>query len=397
MSGATSGADSLNGTPGADTIDGLGGADTINGMGGFDLLLGGDGNDWLIADGRDTVQGGAGADTIIATGDFNVLYGDTGASGGQGAGDDAISVSGNNNTVYTTNGADRITLEGANNFVDGGNGNKDQLYFFDKYYSGGTKVTFTADGNGGFVVNGAGITNSTITGVESYWDGTTLRAITAGTHTLCFAAGTQILTATGEVPVEKLRSGDLVATLSGNGAPMKPVLWIGHRRINLIGNPAAEMLHPIRIKAGALGECTPHRDLLVSGDHCLYFDGALVPARLLVNGSSIVVERGMSEVHYYHVELESHDVLLAEGAAAESWLDTGNRLWFENGDVAMMQVDAMLEGYGTGFDASRACAPLVHGGETLAAIRDAIAARALTLAETAAPEVEPLRKAAAAA
>jgi len=383
MSGATSGNDSLNGTAGADTIDGLAGADTINGLGGLDRLLGGDGNDWLIADGGDTVQGNTGADTIISTGDFNVLSGAAEVTNpAQGAENDVIVIDGDNNTVQGANGADTIFLsaESSGNYIDGGNGNGDFLLVSGAF----TLVGGSNNNDPDILYTEAGA--NTVYGIQ---DGN----ITSGA--ICFAAGTDILTAQGEVAVEKLKAGDLVATLSGDGAPMKPVLWVGHRRINLVGNPGAEMLFPIRIKAGALGESTPHRDLLVSGDHCLYFDGALVPARLLVNGSSIVVERGMSEVHYYHVELESHDVLLAQGAAAESWLDTGNRLWFENGDVALMQVDAMLEAYGTGFDASRACAPLVHGGETLAAIRDAIAARALTLAAAEAAE-EPLRKTAAA-
>jgi len=157
---------------------------------------------------------------------------------------------------------------------------------------------------------------------------------------------------------------------------MKPVLWVGRRKVKLAGNPAADLLAPIRIKAGALGECTPHRDLLVSPDHCMYLDGALVPARLLVNGTTITVERGLSEVTYYHIELENHDVLLAQGAAAESWIDTNNRAWFENAPVSMMQVAGSLDSYGVA-DPASLCAPLVQGGEKLAAIRNAIAVRAL--------------------
>ena len=207
-------------------------------------------------------------------------------------------------------------------------------------------------------------------------DGGAFEPLTAGTFAVCFAAGTRILTAKGEVAVENLRAGDLVATLSGQGSPMKPVLWIGRRRTALAGNPNARDLAPVRIRAGALGENTPHRDLLVSGDHCLYLDGVLVPARVLVNGTSITLEHGLAEVTYYHVELEAHDVLLAEGAAAESWLDCDNRAWFENAGVAMMQVDAVLGSYGTAPAAGRLCAEVMHGGERLAAIRDAIALRA---------------------
>ena len=39
----------------------------------------------------------------------------------------------------------------------------------------------------------------------------------------------------------------------------------------------------------------------------------------------------MAAVEYWHVELERHEVLLAEGLPAESYLDTGNRAAFANG------------------------------------------------------------------
>jgi hypothetical protein len=115
---------------------------------------------------------------------------------------------------------------------------------------------------------------------------------------------------------------------------------------------------------------------VVSPDHCLFLDGALVPARLLVDGHRIVAETGVAEVTWFHIELPRHAVILAEGAAAESWLDCGNRAWFENAPVAQFAVTGNLADAGTGWDASRACAPLLHGGPRLAAIRAAIAATA---------------------
>jgi hypothetical protein len=178
------------------------------------------------------------------------------------------------------------------------------------------------------------------------------------------------------VAVEQLQPGDRVVTLGGRGLPVKPVLWVGRRHVVLAGRADAAEMAPIRIKAGALGPNTPKRDLVVSPDHCLYLDGALVPARLLVNGRSVVAEIGMAEVTWYHVELETHEVLVADGAAAESWLDCGNRSWFENAPVTLLTVPGNLDTVGTGWDASSACAPLVHGGEQLAHIRAALEARA---------------------
>jgi hypothetical protein len=84
--------------------------------------------------------------------------------------------------------------------------------------------------------------------------------------------------------------------------------------------------------AGAFEEGLPRRDLLVSPDHAFLIDGKLIPARMLVNGMTVRDEAGCRSVTYYHVELDAHDVLLAEGLPAESYLDTGNRSIFENDD-----------------------------------------------------------------
>jgi T5SS/PEP-CTERM-associated repeat protein len=143
----------------------------------------------------------------------------------------------------------------------------------------------------------------------------------------CFVAGTRILTAVGHAAVENLRVGDMVPTRFGGTVPIR---WIGHRRLDCRRHPDPRLLQPIRIGSGAFGDGIPARDLLVSPDHALFIDNVLVPARLLVNGASIVRETQCRKVTYYHVELDRHDILLAEGLPAESYLDTGNRAMFEN-------------------------------------------------------------------
>ncbi len=149
----------------------------------------------------------------------------------------------------------------------------------------------------------------------------------------CFVAGTMIRTERGEVPVETLQPGDRVMT---HGGALRPVRWIGYRRLDLTRHPEPRRVQPIRIRRDAFAEGMPARDLLVSPDHALFFGGNLVPARLLSNGASIVQELDCRAVHYFHVELDSHDILLADGMPAEAYLDTGNRGMFENADAPLM-------------------------------------------------------------
>jgi hypothetical protein len=149
----------------------------------------------------------------------------------------------------------------------------------------------------------------------------------------CYCPGTAILTDRGEVAVERLVGGDYVLTADGTARPVK---WIGCRTLDFSRHPAPERAQPILIQANAIGDGMPHRDLYVSPDHALLLDGVLVPARLLVNGASIQTVSACRTVTYYHVELETHDILLAENLPAESYLDTGNRGMFENGSAALI-------------------------------------------------------------
>lgn len=83
-----------------------------------------------------------------------------------------------------------------------------------------------------------------------------------------------------------------------------------------------------------MGEGALRTDLRVSAQHAFYFDGVLIKVKNLVNGLTIIRDKGFAanELHYYHLELEAHDVIFAEGAAAETFrTHRDNRSLFDNG------------------------------------------------------------------
>lgn len=180
---------------------------------------------------------------------------------------------------------------------------------------------------------------------------------------LCFAEGTLILTDAGEIPVERLAPGGRAILQDGGDAK---IVFVGQRRIDLSRHPRPEAARPVRIPAGALEDDVPSRELVLSPDHSLYLAGALVPVKHLIDGLSVRQDRASGWVRYYHVELEAHGILIAEGTPTASYLDEGNRSAFENGDAAPPARRGAVP-----------CAPLVTGGPELAAIRTRLFARAL--------------------
>jgi hypothetical protein len=163
----------------------------------------------------------------------------------------------------------------------------------------------------------------------------------------CFCRGTQILTETGEAAVEDLAIGDRVRTLAG---AFKPIVWIGFGR-DLVTR-ANKLARPVIVCRGALADNVPRRDLYLTHGHALHFDGVLIPVENLVNHRSIRWDDTARVVEYYHIELAEHDVLLAEGAPAESYYDAGNRAFFQD----------MREGSEAGVE-KPTYAPVLNSGE----------------------------------
>ena len=158
----------------------------------------------------------------------------------------------------------------------------------------------------------------------------TLNASPVGGIAACYLRGTRIATDRGDVAIERLEIGDRVITASG---VCKPIRWIGVRAYGgrfLASNPDAL---PVLIKQGALGQGMPVRDLYVSPKHAMLLNGLLIPAWCLVNGITILGRQPATEVEYYHVELDEHDVVLAEGAPSETYVEDNNRGMFHNAQM----------------------------------------------------------------
>lgn len=157
----------------------------------------------------------------------------------------------------------------------------------------------------------------------------TLPSVTAGTFTTCFLAGTMIATPEGERAVEDLAIGDLVLTSDGRAVLVK---WMGRQTLVTVFGPP-ENLRPVCIAAGALGEGLPIRDLCVTAGHAMVLDGLLVQAGALVNGTTIrrmtASELGERFI-VHHIETEEHEIVLAEGAPTETFVDNVTRRRFDN-------------------------------------------------------------------
>jgi len=177
----------------------------------------------------------------------------------------------------------------------------------------------------------------------------------------CFVAGTRIATESGEVLVEALQAGDRVML---HDCRVAPIVWIGHRRVDCARHPQPELVWPVRVAADAFGPGQPRRELFLSPDHAIFVADVLIPVKHLINGTSIV-QVVVPDVAYFHVELSAHDVLIAEGLPAESYLDTGDRSNFANGGGAIrLHPDFSARVWeGKGY------APLIVTGPKLEAVR----------------------------
>lgn len=264
---------------------------------GDDVIDGGSGDDQIFGNaGNDTLTGGTGADTLYGgLGDDEMyLAEDDMAFGGDG---DDLFVLGDLNEI----GSSTITITGG----EGDETNGDTLQLNAAVTPDDITFTNTDDAAGGlsgtFTVGGTVVNFSEIENI------------------ICFTPGTRIRTEHGDRPIETLRAGDRVLTRDRG---LKPIHWIGHSTVEGQGKFA-----PIAINSNVLDGA--RRPLLVSPQHRMLFTGykaellfgdpeVLVAAKHLVDGRDVRVAP-RRRVTYFHLMLDRHEVIFAEGAATESF------------------------------------------------------------------------------
>jgi hypothetical protein len=160
---------------------------------------------------------------------------------------------------------------------------------------------------------------------------------------------------------------------------VRPVKWIGSRRLDLACYDDPTIAHPILFEPDAIADGWPRRKVLVSPDHAIAIGGKLIPARMLVNGATIRCLAERQSITYYHVELDTHDVLLAEGLPVESYLDTGNRSMFENADGPIAMRPDFADMDPSARRAAGCCLPFAVGEAQVKPLWFRLAARAQAL------------------
>jgi Hint domain len=138
----------------------------------------------------------------------------------------------------------------------------------------------------------------------------------------CLLRGTRIRTTSGTRKIEDLAIGDLLPTMFGG---TRPIQWIALYPIKKsdLSKPWPKEARPVRIARSALARNVPHADLYVTQAHGVFIDDVLVSAGYLVNETTITLSdmSELSELEFFHIKLENHDVIYAEGAPVESFLN----------------------------------------------------------------------------
>ena len=341
----------------------------------------------VLAGGTETIQKGVVTGTVLSGGQERLEQGATATGTVVSSGGALSGVYGGTAVDATVGSGGTLALYGdvydafasATNTTILPGGSLDVDYF--AFVSGGTSYSLTPGDE--FTLSAGGTTYSQSLAGDYSSDQFLLAADAYGGTVVtveavpCYCPGTLILTDRGERLVEALAIGDCVITGSGVAEPIR---WIGRRHYR--GRTLAGRSHllPICIRAGALGNGLPRRDLFISPLHALYLDDLLVPAHHLANGTTIVQVPERQSVEYIHIELDQHSLIYAEGALAETFLDDDSRGMFNNASDYHSR-------YPEGRPAAFWCAPRVENGSGLEAVRQRLAT---VVAQEAAEEAKPL-------
>lgn len=299
-----------------------------------DILMG-SGNDTIIfSDDAVTsgyIAGGAGNDVVVGGISDDEITG--------GTGNDSLTGGAGNDTFYYSVGDGLDTITDFNVGIpsadvgDGDATNNDYIEL-SAFYDDIEEIRADFDDDG--------ILNQSNSGTVDYSDNTAFGAgqgirftnVTRnsftkdGTGVVCFTRGTMIETQMGQVAIEDLETGDLVRTMDHGFSPIR---WIGNRQLDIVDLTQHPKLLPIRIKAGTLGTGVPTQDLVVSPQHRVLVRSivaermfgereVLVPAIKLLGVDGIDVVEDATEVQYFHMLFDQHEIVFSNGAAAESLL-----------------------------------------------------------------------------
>ncbi|NHF74597.1 Hint domain-containing protein [Paracoccus xiamenensis] len=360
LSGGT-GADFLDGSSGNDRLDGGSENDTLNGGTGNDSLVGGAGDDTLVGGSdTDTLEGGIGRDYLDGGTGIDRLTG--------GDGFDTFVASAGADTILDFNTAAQQNYtnddQSDNDFIDlSGYYNESNLALINAQRAAanlpeygnplawlrGDQRDGTLDDLQGQTIGGTTLPQYTLTiqnggapveAAHLTWD---------NTNVLCFGADAMIRTDAGEAVAGSLSIGDLVETVD---AGLQAIRWIGTRALTAAELDANPKLRPIRIRKGALGSGLPTADLIVSPQHRMLVRSkiaqkmfgtteVLVAAKQLCQIYGIDVAEDLTEVTYVHFLFDDHQIVLANGAEAES-LHTGEEALKSVGPAAVEEIYAIF-------------------------------------------------------
>jgi len=321
--------ETLNGVSGnfSSITDSHGDVDTLSN---FETIYGSQFDDTLTGDANENnLQGNGGDDLLTGNAGADIFtYSFFELPEPLDIGDDIIT------DFDPTNGQDFLSFQ----FFNTSNGHTHDVNDFSDLgiasANGGADTVITIPGVAGSITL-QGVTTAQFTADDVGFDG-----FPPPGYLACFPAGTLMLTADGEKPIETLTTNDMMVTLDGSLKPMgflgvqtvKPHPVTGHEDRNL----------PILLKAGAFGPGAPAKDLVTSWWHGILLQGSwieqwfgeprvIIPAGRLLNGTTISQLKTDETLTYYNVVMSDHDVIFAHGAAVETFRPlNGNQKDLEN-------------------------------------------------------------------